>query len=116
MGASVTDILEKVFSLTSRVDELMSSVERMDGLLRDHHERIVRLEGNGHLVAEQAKNASLSAVMQTTNGMFREIMGLQTRIERLESQGNNGANQPVLPKPTEAQLTHAGGDGGGTND
>jgi hypothetical protein len=48
-------VLEKVFTLTSNVDSLTKDVERLNGAMKEHHERIVRLEGRDELIAEKAK-------------------------------------------------------------
>jgi chromosome segregation ATPase len=81
--ASVTDVLEKVFTLTSNVDSLTKDVERLNGAMKEHHERIVRLEGRDELIAEKAKNAALQAVVQTNQALLKQIGDLESQLKRL---------------------------------
>lgn len=86
MAASLTDLLQKVFLLTSSVDALKSDIKRMDALLLSHHERIIRLEAGGDLIAEKAKNASLAAAVEVN-------AHLTAKIARLEISLNNSTLQ-----------------------
>jgi hypothetical protein len=87
--SGVTELMQKVFTLTSGVDGLKSDVKRMNEMLLMMHERIIRLEGSSELTAEKAKNAALMAVQATHNELLRELLSLRARLD---------AN-PSLPLP-----------------
>lgn len=91
--ASISEVLEKVFTLTSNVEGLVKDVERLNDIMRDHHERIVRLEGRDDPIAEKAKNASLEAVIHTHQRVLERIGELEGRINQWErpSVGGSGS-------------------------
>jgi hypothetical protein len=97
--ASVTDLLQKTILLVSSVDGLKAEVKRMNALLMDHHERIIRLEGSADLIAEKAKNAALQGAHATSTELLKEIYALKAQIKAA-----NVALQPwVAPSSRSVQ-------------
>lgn len=94
MAVNITDLLQKVFLLTSSVDALKSDIKRMDALLMSHHERIIRLEAGGDLIAEKAKNASLAATVEVNARLTAKIAELETRMSNSLL---NASATPSLP-------------------
>jgi hypothetical protein len=92
--ASITDVLEKVFTLTSNVEGLIKDVERLNGIIRDHHERIIKLEGRDELIAEKAKNAALLAIVQTQQGVLERMGELEGQIKQLGRPSDSGGRTP----------------------
>lgn len=78
--ASLTDLLQKVFLVVSSVDKLEAKIKKMDEMLLDHHERIVRLEGSADLIAEKAKNAALQGAQASSTELLKEIFALKARL------------------------------------
>jgi hypothetical protein len=100
--ASVTDLLQKTILLVSSVDSLKAEVKRMNALLMDHHERIIRLEGSAELIAEKAKNAALQGAQAASAELLKEIYTLKAQI--------GAANVALRPSIVES-LLGARGDG-----
>jgi hypothetical protein len=100
--ASVADLLQKTILLVSSVDGLKAEVKRMNALLMDHHERIIRLEGSADLIAERAKNAALQGAQATSTELLREIYALKAQL--------SAANVALQP-PATSGARHARGDG-----
>jgi hypothetical protein len=97
--ASVADLLQKTILLVSSVDGLKAEVKRMNALLMDHHERIIRLEGSADLIAEKAKNAALQGAQATSTELLKEIYALKAQIGAA-----NVALQPrIAPGPRSAR-------------
>jgi hypothetical protein len=88
--ASVADLLQKTILLVSSVDGLKAEVKRMNALLMEHHERIIRLEGSADLIAEKAKNAALQGAQATSSELLKEIYALKAQI--------NAANLALQPR------------------
>lgn len=78
--ATFVDLLQKTMLLVSSVDKLEAKIKRMDELLLDHHERIVRLENSADLIAEKAKNAALQGAQASSAELLREIYALKARL------------------------------------
>jgi hypothetical protein len=70
---SATETVKKIFEVVSTLERLSKDLERVENLLRDHHERIVRLESNTDLIAEKSKNAALQAVMASTETLRDQV-------------------------------------------
>jgi hypothetical protein len=77
---SIAELFQKAILLTASVDSLKSEVRRMNELLADHHERIVRLEAGADLIAEKAKNAALQGAHATSTELLKEIYALKAQI------------------------------------
>lgn len=77
----ITDLMQKVFTLTSGVDSLKSDIKRMNDMLLTMHERIIRLEGSTELTAEKARNAALMAVQATHSELLRELYSIRARLD-----------------------------------
>jgi len=84
---SVGEILQKVLLLVSAVDTLKAEQKRLNDLLMDHHERIIRLENSAELIAEKAKNAAMGAVNATTMQVARDVFELRAKVELLKPDG-----------------------------
>jgi hypothetical protein len=78
--ASLTDSLQKIILLVSSVDRLEAKIRSLDEQLRNHHERIVRLEGSGDLIAEKAKNAALQGAQASSMELMKEIYALKAQL------------------------------------
>ncbi len=87
--ASITDLLEKVFTLTSSVEGLKEDISKMSDLVLDHHTRIARLEADADLTAEKAKSASLASVLQSNNALVSKISEIEQRVSGIENGQNN---------------------------
>ena len=81
LGAA--ELLEKIFLLTSTVDRIEDSIGKIEALVLENRERITKLEGSGELIAEKAKNAALTAVMQTNGDLHGELSKVKTQIEAI---------------------------------
>jgi hypothetical protein len=88
--ASVADLLQKTILLVSSVDGLKAEVKKMNDLLMDHHERIIRLEGSADLIAEKAKSAALQGAQATSSELLKEIYALKAQL--------NAANVALAPR------------------
>jgi hypothetical protein len=103
--ANLTELLEKIFTLTSNVDNLVKDVDRLNQLLLDHHERIVRLESRDELLVEKAKNASLSAVLQTNHALLEKMAAIENEFRSTSLPGRltqptvrgDGASVDMMP-------------------
>jgi hypothetical protein len=71
---------------------LVRDVERLNDIIRDHHERIVKLEGRDDLIAEKAKNASLQAVIHTHQRVLERIGELEGQIKQLGPPAGSGGS------------------------
>ena len=78
--ATWTDVLTNVFTLTASVNSLKSDVARMNAMLLEMNERIIRLETGGDLAAEKAKNAALMAFQATNQELMKQVSHLQNCI------------------------------------
>ena len=99
--ATLVDLLTNVINLSSNVNSLKADVARMNQMLLDLNERIVRLEGAGELNAEKARNAALGACNQSTIELMKQMHTLTTRLDAIEA--------PKTRLPAEFRLPH--GDG-----
>lgn len=74
---SWADTLKEIIVLSSNVKSLQNDMASLKDAIKDHHERIIRLEGEAELTAEKAKNAALGAVMAATYELQKQMAAVQ---------------------------------------
>ncbi len=88
--ANVTDLLERVFTLTSNVADLKDQVRQLNERVFQLAERVVRLESREDIAVERARSAFLQSAMD----VHRE---LAERVARLEDRSEGGRPPDQLP-------------------
>lgn len=91
-----TELLQKIMLLTSNVDSLKTDVKRLVDKVSELNDRVVRVENNGELVAEKAKNAALTAAQVMNAEILRELYSLKARID-----GPGKASPIAVPLPVD---------------
>jgi hypothetical protein len=81
--ANILDVLEKVMTLTSNVSDLKSNVTRIDAIVREHDNRITKLEAREDYIIEKCKSTALGAVNQISNGLTEKLTELNIRFKQL---------------------------------
>lgn len=81
--ASLMDVLEKVMTLTSNVSDLKSNVSRIDDIVRDHDNKITKLEAREDFIIEKCKSTALEAVNQISNGLTEKLTVLNMQFKQL---------------------------------
>lgn len=87
--ATLTDLLKSVVMVTSNVEALKADVKRLNELVLEQQERIIRLEGSGDLIAEKAKNAALASAQLMNTQISRDIAELRVEIAQLKMKSPN---------------------------
>lgn len=78
--ASFLDLFQRTVLVVASVEKIEAKIKRMDDMLMDHNERIVRLEANAELIAEKAKNAALQGAQASSMELMKEIYALKARL------------------------------------
>jgi predicted nucleic acid-binding Zn-ribbon protein len=82
--ANIIDLLEKIMTVTSNVADLKSQVSRIEVQIKEHNERIVRLEARREdFIIEKCKSTALTAVNQISNGLTEKLTELNFRFKQL---------------------------------
>lgn len=92
--ANIPDLLERVFTLTSNVDDLKAQVRQLNEITFRLTERVVRLESREDVAVERARSAFLQSAME----VHRE---LAERIARLEQSAGRDRPPSQLPPAPE---------------
>ncbi len=78
---AVTELLEKVFLLTSTVESLKTTMMKIETEIMSLRDRVVRLEAGGELIAEKAKNAAMAGAVITNNNLAERVVRLEMTID-----------------------------------
>ena len=81
--ASLIDVLEKVMTLTSNVSDLKSNVTRIDGIVREHDNRITKLEAREEVIIEKSKSEAILVVSNFSNSFTEKMTDLKHHIKSL---------------------------------
>jgi hypothetical protein len=81
-------VIKEVLTLTSNVEDLKGNVARIDRVILDHHERIVKLEAREELITEKCKNAAITAVGNLTTSVVKEVTELSIKYNQLNPPKN----------------------------
>ena len=81
--ANIADIIKELITLTSNVSDLKSNVSRIDAIVREHDNRITKLEAREEFIIEKCKSTALSAVNQISNGLTEKLTELNFRFKKL---------------------------------
>ena len=88
MGAA--ELLREIMTLTTNVGRLQADVKRLDVILRDHADRISKLENSSDLTVEKSKNASIMVV----SDMLRQVGERVVHLERAVNESTFGLTRP----------------------
>ncbi|NQU05457.1 MAG: hypothetical protein HQ568_05130 [Calditrichaeota bacterium] len=80
---SVADYLElgqKVFSLVSTTERLDVQFGRLEERIRDHGERIVKLESREEVITLKCQNAAIISVSAMNNQLVERIVNIENTI------------------------------------
>ena len=102
----VTELLREIMTLTSNVGRLQADVDRLDTILRDHADRISRLENSCELTMEKSKNASIMAVSE----MMMQIGERVVHVERTLGENDNTLGLARSPRSVTKSSRPDGGD------
>jgi prefoldin subunit 5 len=95
--SGIVDLLKEVLTLTSSVAGLKSDIQRINTLVLEMNERIIRLEAAAELNAERAKNEALTAFHGMNQQLVREMCSLQAQIDGIGSRIEVlGSHKPEL--------------------
>ncbi|MEP4534743.1 MAG: hypothetical protein ABJ004_16750 [Cyclobacteriaceae bacterium] len=83
--ASLTDIAEKIFTLTSNVSDLKANVSRIDEIIREHDQKITKLEAREDFIIEKCKSTALEAVNVISNGLTEKLTEMNMKFKQLDS-------------------------------
>jgi len=83
--ADLVGLLREVMTLTSNVQDLKSNVERIDKVVLNHHERIVKLESAEELIVEKCRNAAIISVSTLSSHLTKEVTELSLKMKQVES-------------------------------
>ena len=81
--ASLMDVVERVMNLTSNVSDLKSNVSRIDDIVREHDNRITKLEAREGYIIEKCKSTALTVVNQISNGLTEKLTELNIKFKQL---------------------------------
>lgn len=77
--ANLTEILERVFTLTSSVQELKDQTSRLDQKIYEHSERITRLEAREEVLIEKTRNAAIESVTRVTHDIVKRLTEVEIK-------------------------------------